>query len=101
MLKGDIETLNRLATAANRYEKKGLLDQLKAAIALGGKTRAAESGATINPLDVSPDDYAVLQEYSRSIDRAILRGDRDYLKDIEHNLDALFPDSTGQRAVIK
>ena len=97
-VQGNTDVMTRLASAADRYALKAESDRLQTALKLAGESRAVEVVA-INPATVSVEDFTLLQDYSKSIDKAALRGDTRYLQDVKYNSDRLFPNAEHRKVI--
>lgn len=89
---GDRDALQDMARAAERLGKPELKEPLEATLALTGESRSSDPGISVNPMEVTAEDLAELQAHSRSIRHAALRGDTQYLSDVEHNVQWLYSD---------
>jgi len=84
--KHDKATLDRLAKAAERQDRKALAGRVAAALKLAGQARSLDPALMISVEDVTPEDFVLFQQNLHDIQDARIAGDRKGLDGVERGL---------------
>jgi len=100
-LRHDGDSLARLTDAAKRLDRADLAAIASQSSSALGALASQHSTIAVNPLEVTQEQFSLLRELARAIDRASLIGDNRFLQDVKFNLPVMFPGDAYPQGILR